>query len=981
MRERTKSGAALAVCCLLLLLAAAPLTAQITTSAITGVVRDKAGEPVVGAVVEARSEDTGALRSAVTDVEGRYRIDLLNPGAWVMRATSGADQISESRAMMLRLHQTVQLDFTMGAGHTEEVTVLADNHLVDPTRTSTELRVGKLQVDTLPVKGRDVTELAKLDSAVRTAAPGNFFGERGSAFIINGQTGRSNSFLVDGLDNNDHASGTNLNASFSQEVVREMVVLTSQYAAEFGRASGGILNIITERGGNEAKASFFVQGSPREWNDPGEFITSLPPTEDVPDTGSSLQTGFKMGGPFRKDKAFYFLAYEHQNVEQVIGYTGIDRDGTIGGRVRGPYRDDNVFARFDFNLGRHFLMTRVSWDERETEGLNIGGIYTPESGFRVKERDLQVASTLTSVVTDAVQNEARFLFGHSSFDQLANSARPGVQRPSGIFGGNNLYQQFRDEDRFQFVDNVTLRFERHTMKFGFDVILSRTDLLVRFNPNGNFLYDTDRRFEPGDGGDLNISDVARFGSDPIPNPGVVGVDDDGDGLIDEPGLIDTYPVVYQYIMGQPDDTFNDTYIAFFAQDSWQIGPRIFVNYGLRYDMSTYTLPDDAGVDSIIPNGGAGRDYDNLAPRIGFTFKPRDSNWLVRGGAGVFYDKLVLAFPAVAAVTSQTEIGLIFPQGLALEITEDVIEEEGIENILPGLIFPEDLIMRFSTATVLETPYTIQYGLGTEGKIGRGIFKADLVRALGYHVPLMRDLNPVVGTDALGIPVHRDPDVGSITAITTEGRSWYSGLNLSWQWSGRGGWYSAAYTLSKAEDTGPDPLKGGIYLPPDSDDLSGERGRADSDRRHRLVLAGEGRLPWGLRLSGILELATGSPFNVTTGGDENLDGITTDRPVGVDRNTGADTPLDPVNALREEHGLEPVTELREPRFAQLDLRLAKDFQFADKKGYGQFFLQVLNVTDKFNWGLIEGRATSINFGQPIGQLGPPRTYEIGLRIGF
>jgi hypothetical protein len=176
------------------------------------------------------------------------------------------------------------------------------------------------------------------------------------------------------------------------------------------------------------------------------------------------------------------------------------------------------------------------------------------------------------------------------------------------------------------------------------------------------------------------------------------------------------------------------------------------------------------------------------------------------------------------------------------------------------------------------------------------------------------------------------------------------------------------------------LKGGIYLPPDSDNLAGEKGRSDSDRRHRLVIAGEARLPWKLRLSGILELATGAPFNVTTGGDENLDGITTDRPPGVGRNTGADTPLEPVNALREEHGLEPVTELREPRFAQLDLRLAKDFQIGGK-GQGQVFFQVLNVTDKFNWGQIEGRATSINFGQPIGQLGPPRTYEIGFRLGF
>lgn len=969
---------------LLLALCLCPATVegQTTTAAVTGLVRKATGEPVAGAVVLARSEESGIEREALTDHEGRYRIGLLSPGNWLIIAHYG-ESLSESRLVSLRLQETRDLDLRLGAGRTETVTVRAATPILDPSRTARELRVDRGQAEDLPLAGRDAVDLARLDASVHAAPASGFFGERAPPFVLNGQSGRSNAYLVDGLDNNDQTSGTTLNAFFSQQVVREFVVLTSQYAPEFGRASGGVLNLITRRGGNDPKAGFFIQGFPGDIQPAAELVREQPARGRDPRGSGRFQVGLHGGGPFVRDRAFWFAAYEHQEIDDVLPYTGLDRDGLYGGWLVAPDKDDNLFLRTDFNLGdRHFLMVRASGDERSSQALNVGGIRTPEAGFRLHERDWQVASTLMSVVSDELQNEARFLVGYSSFLQEARSSRPGVQRPSGIFGGNNLNRQLRTEDRFQFVDNVTLRFERHTMKFGFDVVHSRTDVDTRFNPNGNFLYETDAPFEPGDCGDLLISDVLAYGEDPIPCPGVPGVDDDGDGQVDEPGLIGTYPVVWQLILGNPSDTFTDTRIGLFAQDSWQVGPRVRIDYGLRYDLSTYELPPEARVDSVIPNGGAGRDVDDLAPRVGFTFQPRaDGPWLLRGGAGIFYDKLVLAFPAVAAVTSGTEIGLLFPQGLTLEITEDLVEEVGVDVLRQGLVFPEDLILRFSTGTTLETPYTAQAGLSMERALGdRGLLSMGVTRALGYHMPLLKDLNPVVSIDDLGIPVHRDPQVGSIAAVVTEGRTWYTGVDLAWRWQGRGSWYSASYTWSRSDDLGPDPLKGGISLPPQSEDLSLEKGRADSDRRHRLVLAGASRLPWwGLRLSGMLQLASGTPFDVTTGRDENRDGQTNDRPPGIGRNTGEDSPLAPINELRREVGLPEVERLREPSFAQLDLRLGKGFTFPD--GRGEVFLQVFNLLDTGNLGPVEGRVISRDFGDPIGLAGPPRTWELGLRVSF
>jgi hypothetical protein len=735
-----------------------------------------------------------------------------------------------------------------------------------------------------------------------------------------------------------------------------------------------------------------VQGSSRQFNSAGSFVEELPGAS-AGDSGELSAFGFKLGGPIVRDRSFYFLAFEQQASDDVYPYTGVDRNGVPGGVLRGTNRDSNIFLRGDFNLSdSDFLMARLSGDKRASEGLNVGGVTTPEAGFTLDEEDWQLAGTLTSVISPRVVNEFRMLVGTSDFTQNANSTRPGVERPSGLFGGNNLAFQDRTEDRAELLDNVAWTAGTHQFKTGVDLLWTRTKAQTAFNPNGNFLYATDLPFEPGDCGDLLASEVPRCPpgdpfcaelSTPVPCPGIPDFDDDGDGLVDEPGRIDSYPFVFQYIDGKPNVTLDDTQLALFFQDSWQAHPRLTIDYGLRYDLASYVLPAAVGVPSRVENGGAGRDTNNLAPRAAFSWLATpDGKTIVRGGAGVFYDKIPLGFPAVSAVTAQTEIGLIFPQGLTFEITEDVVEQYGIDLILSGLVFPENLTMRFSTATELDTPYAVQYTLGADRALGQfGALSLEAVRVLGYHQVMMRDLNPVVTTDANGMPIHRDAEVGSIAAITTEGRTWYTGVTLGYRWSRAADWASASYTWSTAEDLSPDPLKGGIALPPDSGDIAGEKGRSDYDRRHRLVLSGSLGLGfWGLRLGAAAQYATAIPYNVTTGRDENLDGITSDRPEGVGRNQGEDSPLGPINALRREVGLAPVESLSAEPFAQVDLRLSQPFGLGGGTG-GEWYLQVFNLFDRFNPALIDGRVTSVNFGQALGLAGPPRTLELGLRVGF
>jgi hypothetical protein len=968
-------------------------SAQTTSSSLTGAVRTHEGTPVPDVIVRMRSEETGAVRTAITDASGRYRFGLLEPGSWRVWAQVPDGPVSGARTITLRLRQTIIQDFTVGPVLRETVTVTAEAPLVDRKRTGGELRIDGAHAAELPISGRVVTDLAMLDSSIMATAPGNFFGERGSVFTVNGQSGRSNTFLVDGFDNNDQVSNTTMNSYLSQLVIREFVVETRQYAPEFGRASGGILNIITERGSNEPSGDFIAQGVPGALSESGDFVASISSPDGLDDTGERFQAGFRLEGPFRSDRAFYFLAYEHLEADDLVSYAGVDRNGTPGGWVIAPNRDDNLFFRSDFNLGASQLMVKLSLDDRETNELNVGGRFTPEAGFKIEERDFQISTSLSSVISPSLLNEVRVLYGISSFDQFANSDRPGVGRLSGTFGGNYLNRQIRDESRVQLVENLTWQLGKHTAKAGIDILRSHTKIRVRFNPNGNFIYDSDIPYEPGDCGDLVASDVDWDDLfKPIPCPGDPNVDDDGDGLIDEPGIIGTYPFVWSLIQGKPEVTLEDTRYGLFVQDAWQISPAFLLEYGLRYDLGTFTLGNDARVDSHIPNGGAGRDTDNLAPRLGFAYAPGGGDrFLLRGGAGVFYDKLVLAFPSLAAIDSGTAIRMIFPQGLTFEITEDLVEEYGIELAKLALQSLPSLEMRFSTGTELETPYTVQYSLGAEQAVGsRGAFDVTVTRALGYNLPLMKDLNPVVDPQPGSTPDHPlDPNTGSIATIVTEGRSWYTALDLGWRWRGEKSWYRAGYTWSKALDLGPDPLMGGIYLPPHSDTLEGERGRSDSDRRHRFVLSGATGLPWwGLRVAGVVQVASGLPFNVTTGLDNNQDGILSDRPVGVGRNTGASTDLDEINDLRRDAvregrvaQLSEIDDLQEPSFSQVDLKISRPFSAWGGRSTGEFFLQVFNLFDRFNGGPIDGATISSDFGESIGQIGPPRTIELGFRVGF
>ena len=558
------------LCIVLATLAVGLLMAQTTGSGLRGRVADDKGRPVVAAVVQARSAETGSIRTAVTDADGIYRIDEIESGVWTVVARVPGGAASDSRVVTLALQKTLVLDFVTDGGLEEQVSVTANAALLDPKQTMGEVRFNLSQTENLPLAGRSFTDLALLDSAVRRPQQGNYFGERGAVFVINGQSGRANSFLVDGLDNNDQVSGTNSNAFFSQLTIKEFVVLKSQFSAEFGRAVGGVTNAVTRRGTNERTWSLLMQGTSHRTNSTGKFVESLPDTGSSFDSPNRLQLGASLGGAFRKDKVFYFFAFRNTSRgRSLTAYTGVDRNGTRGGYLNSPTENDSLFFRVDFNIGSaHQLMLRLSANDRLDSNVNVGGVRTSENGFSIEEQDISLGGSLKTIVSPRMINELRWQFASSVFDQRGNSDLSSVERPRGIFGGNQLQRQDRDETRFQLVENLTFRRGHHSIKVGFDVIRSQTDLLTAFNPNGGFLYVSDIPFQTCEFDDLQISDLRAAelaGTLPF-----VACPSGG-----EPAIISSYPQVFSFIDGEPTADLDDTRYAVFVQDQWEMTSRWF----------------------------------------------------------------------------------------------------------------------------------------------------------------------------------------------------------------------------------------------------------------------------------------------------------------------------------------------------------------------------------------------------------------------
>jgi hypothetical protein len=982
-------------------------TAQTTTTGadLVGTVRDASGGVLPGATVTVVNLDTNATRSTTTDGEGRFRVAALPPGRYRVTTELAAFKPSTRDEIRLMVGQTVESDFSLGLGaQAERVTVTTDAPLVEASRTAISTVVDEDQIDQLPINGRNFVSFSIITPGVTTDRTPQQGASATSGLSFGGQRARSNNIMVDGYDNNDPVVGA-IRAVFSQEAVREFQVLTNSYSAEFGRASGGVVNIVTKSGTNQLMGNAFAYFRDDALNAQDHFerfnVFGDPIERDKAPYRQS-QWGGTLGGPIRRDRTFFFLSAERLDIDannfvtiseearQVFAANGFAIDT---GNVPYDSRFTQVLGKVDHEwTANRSLRVRGHVSDVTNENIEpFGGITSRSRGAVQLRRDWSLAASQMDLIGRTWINEARVAYADTDQDVFSLDPSCTGLCDDDFEGGPTIEitgvasvgrQRFTPNPRkggsFQAADTLTRLGSRHTIKAGLEYALNST--------------------KEG-GGSLPLHFGGRFMFAPLPAVPALGINAPLTAL---QALALGFPAAYVQGYGNPlvDPTYHS--FAGFVQDDWRLS-NVTIKLGLRYQKQFWPdvaysapVPGSTPLAYTFPD-----DNNNLAPRIAVGWDPRgDSRMVVHGAYGMYFDDHITAINGVTdildGVSGVRTLVVPFPNSRAAWLA-------------PGRRLPEPTTpypsLIFTIDPNLETPFAHHFSTGVDHAIGRTLsVSASGIYFRGKHQIGTVDYNPV--TLALGAS-RRPSDVNgvagtsaSVLQYTSYGETWYKGLTLTLTKRLAGNHqFMAAYTLSKAEDNSTDfqsafiPEYNGQGRDPANPeglplgfDPNAERGPANHDQRHRLVLSGYYRLPYAVYVSSILTAASGRPFTPLAGFDWNGDGnggaFPPDRARRVPGPTG--TPATSSVGRNSETMEKQVT---------LDVRVSKSFPLQGRATVEGIF-EVFNLLNRANFSEINnifgsgafpdspqtdslGRVTYGRYEQAL----PPRQVQLAVKVTF
>jgi outer membrane receptor protein involved in Fe transport len=630
----------------ILLLAAATLHAQ---PAITGTIRDAAGAPIAGANVAAINLDRNQKLQTVSDAAGRFRFPVLAVGAYQLIAARDGFA-TWRRDLRLAVGNSLDIPITLAISQSETIDVSGALPAIDTARTEIASNVSAEEVRTLPLNGRNYLDLALLAPGVsRTNTGANQrFAETsavpGTGISVSTQRNLANSFVVDGLSANDDAAEL-AGTFFSQEVIREFEVIRSGGSAEFGRASAGIVNIVTQSGTNALRGDAF--GFFR--NDRFDAANALSHTK-LP--LQQRQNGVTLGGPLIRDRAFFFANAEGMR-QRTVGIITIAPASVAAINARldavayaGPHISTgnfdttldttNLFARIDDMITPSDELTARlnTYDVTSDNSRSAGGLNAVSRGTGLSNHDRTIAATNLWTISGGAISETRGQITRSRLDAPPNDLAGPAVNINGIasFGTLTVSPTARDIDLGEVVQNVTLLRGNHSLKAGVDLLRNRVTIAFPGALQGVYTFSSLANFLAGD--------YASF----------------------------------QQAFGEPETHQTNDNIGAFVQDEWRATPRLMIDAGLRYDVQE--LPSLIRIDR-----------NNVSPRIGAAWDIRgDGQSVLRAAAGLYYDPIPLRAVSNAlqrngvtyrvAIVDRTSTGApifphvmpSFPAGLQTNIT-------------------------------------------------------------------------------------------------------------------------------------------------------------------------------------------------------------------------------------------------------------------------------------------------------------------------
>ena len=957
---------------------------QANTGTIEGIVTDQTDRAVANAEVTLTNQGTNFTRVLHTDDEGRFRGLLLPLGAYRVTVKAPSFGTIVREGLDLKVGQTITLGLSLNVSQVQqEVSVTAEAPIIETGKVENSSYLDQRSVRDLPNNGRNFLSLVPLTPGVSIVQ-----GPDGDEISINGQKGINNNISIDGADNNnpffgEQRGGQRPAFTVSLDAIKEFQVVADSAPAEFGRSSGGFINVVTKSGTNQ------IHGSLHEY----EKWTGL--TSRLSD-GTRLsafhqeQFGGTLGGAIKKDKLFYFVAYDQQFFTQTKQNNPKRIDPVLVNFFATKFSDPNENGPITRLNNGIATLGKIDWivnsSNQFTVRYNFEHSYQPNGTFDVEqwgrsansiERDFAntISAQLNTILTPTTLNEFRFQFSREDRPRdYAGPTIPGQSRPfpdTGVdFGGQYrfglpFFIPVQDHDtRVQFNDNISLVRGAHNFKFGAEFNRTSTSQVFIGFANGRYIFDSVQGF-------MNYVNIGpkfvecsngttnNFGTCPA------GASITGPLLL----FLQFAGVNGKSAQQAGAQTLPQTEPALFIQDRWQIRPNLTVSYGLRWDAQVEPDPITPakqvfyapfiGKPGFPSTGNIPSSWKQFQPRLGIVWDPSNKGkTVVRIGGGIFYART----PGLDFASSRSTNGSVgqsifrasFFNGFG--VTPPAYTEliPNASNLAP------DHPQVYVTDKNFVNPRNYQFSFTIEQALTNTLkFTTAFNYAKGVHNARFVNRNdPAFGSPfSVGLGADGKNGIdntagGGLTTLESSSKSLFRGLTLGMQKQfSQHFQFQMNYQLSEDladDDNERDPF---TYRYAVVNNFKPDYGFSDRMERHRFNLFGLYDAPYGIEFSPLISFHTPQPIS-------------------------------PINRVLANGYIVKRNSLwKDNTLFTLDFRVDKNFKLSDRFTL-QAIVDVFNLTNRSNPKHPETTSLLFNFdGTVQSGLGDPRQAQLGLRLLF
>ena len=906
----TKGGWSLVAALCLALFAAIPADAQtVTTGNITGTVTDAQGGVLPDATVTAVHIETGTSYEAVAGADGRYTILNVRVGLYGITATMGGFREQKQNKVQVQLGAEQTADFKLALSSVNEtVDVIASTPLIDLSRAGTADNISNVVKESLPTINRSIADVVRISPMFNSQ--GGSGGDGASVVSVAGNSPRYNGLQIDGAANNDlfglassagAPGGTAETQPISLDAIQEIQLVVSPYDVRQGGFTGGGINAITKSGTNSIRGTGFYFTRNEDWVGKGFTGRKISTLKDK-------QGGFSLGGPIRKNRAFFFGTADYGRKERPVGFS-VDQGGqttgnaalvdrfvadlkslygyTVPGDPKSEFAkrtdNDKYFLRGDFNVAKgHQLTVRHNYIDgfNDISPTSLTTYRFPDAYYRYFSKTNSTVGQLNSqfgrgvnefrLTYTKVRDRRGYAVDATPFPAVTVTLNPSprfdVVAGTESFSGRNAI----DQDIIELNDAYTLQKGKHTLTLGtHNEFLDLANLFIR-DAYGNYFFSSLENFEAGFAQRYDRSFSAT--SDPAQRA-----------------------------------AFTVRQWGVYAGDQWRVRPNVTLTYGVRVDAPTYPTKPNANPIAIANFGYATDVVPNqvqFAPRVGFNWDlTGNGTQQIRGGVGLFTGR-----PAYVWISNQfgntgidfTRIGTANNTANRIPFVPNALQQPTTITGATSSSFSNEIDM---IEPDFKYPSVLRGNIGYDRQIWGGFTaNVDFVFSKTVKDIAYENLNlvPAAGVSGVGGRPFFTRRVSSLSDVillknTSKGSTWNGAIELRRPFT-NGLFVNSSYSYGQAKsvmDGTSDQAAsnwGNVYTTGNPNDVP--LGRSNFDPGHRVTLTASYDVPFlkvvTPKLSVFYSGQSGRPYTLTYGNDANGDNRFTNDLVYIPNATDAIT---------------------------------------------------------------------------------------------